>query len=124
MFTYKQALQTTYQCVTFLAQENVSKTLVVVKFVNQTSYGIAVHEFLADKGLAPKIYYGMYMVVMDYIELAAQPPANTAAEQVRNILNILHLEGFVFGDLCDPNIIFNTNDKAMLIDFDWAGKFD
>ncbi|KAF9256153.1 hypothetical protein L218DRAFT_966586 [Marasmius fiardii PR-910] len=118
MFTYERALQPTYPCVTFLAKENVSKDLVVVKFVDQTSYGTVVHQFLADQG--------MYMVVMDYIECGTQPlaaGADDAGRQVGYILNLLHEEGYVFGDLHDPNIIFNDG-KAMLVDFDWTGKFD
>ncbi|KAF9256936.1 hypothetical protein L218DRAFT_1081139 [Marasmius fiardii PR-910] len=161
MFTYKRALQPTFQCVTFLTKENVSKDLVVVKFVDQTSYGSAVHQFLAEEGFAPKICYhgplpsstvyqepppdfvmasphtsppthissslpGMYMVVMDYIECGTRPlvaGADDAGRQVGRILNMLHEKGYVFGDLRNPNIVFNDG-KAMLIDFDWTGKFD
>ncbi|KAF9261326.1 hypothetical protein L218DRAFT_961613 [Marasmius fiardii PR-910] len=164
MFTYERALQPTFQCVTFLTKENVSGDSVVVKFVDQTSYGLAAHQFLAEKGFAPKVRYygplpsstvyqepppdfdaasphtpppmhicsslpGMYMVVMDYID-GARPSvgdakkADDAGEQVGRILNMLHEKGFVFGDLHDPNIVFNDKGRAMLIDFDWTGNFD
>ncbi|KAF9268608.1 hypothetical protein L218DRAFT_954063 [Marasmius fiardii PR-910] len=163
MFTYERALQPTFQCVTFLAKENVSKDLVVVKFIDQNSYGFAVHQFLADKGFAPKIRYhgplpsstvyqepppdfvaasphtpppthicsslpGMYMVVMDYVKgrpsVGDAKKADDAGKQVGDILQILHKEGYVFGDLRDPNIVFNEKGRAMLVDFDWTGEFD
>ncbi|KAH7884914.1 hypothetical protein F5I97DRAFT_1779733, partial [Phlebopus sp. FC_14] len=36
----------------------------------------------------------------------------------------LHDEGFVFGDLREPNIMITNDDKpkVQLIDFNWAGK--
>ena len=35
----------------------------------------------------------------------------------------LHLEGYVFGDLREYNILFDKDGKVKLIDLDWAGRY-
>jgi len=65
------------------------------------------------------------MVAMEYIKgtTAAEPaswPSN-AREQVEAAVKKLHAAQLVFGDLRGPNIMF-SEDKAFLVDFDWAGK--
>lgn len=125
-------------------------SIVVVKFASK--YGEEAHRFLADHKLAPDLYYvgkvpewepaikagqprvdlktqgvtfGVsLMVVMAFIK----PSKNTLAEelkaqQVANILYLLHSSGFVFGDLRPPNILFDGQ-HINLIDFDWAGYFN
>jgi serine/threonine protein kinase len=125
---------------------------VVVKFVS--SYGEKAHEFLAHQGRAPTLRYcgplcketglsndfpgpaqsappglhlrsNMRMVVMDYIDALPQKEApQDACEQIRKVLTALHTNGFVFGDLRPPNILFDKDKKVKLIDFDWSGRFD
>jgi hypothetical protein len=122
---------------------------VVVKFV--ASYGAEVHKFLADKGWAPTLrYYGplagplpdgfagparnappglrlhpnpMHMVVMDYIDFQAKRPAN-AHSQIQEVLSELHTNGYVFGDLRWPNILFDAGGKVKFIDFNWCGRYN
>ncbi|TFK34770.1 hypothetical protein BDQ12DRAFT_612898 [Crucibulum laeve] len=141
-FKYLKPLQKSPRCVTFLAQTD-DNSLVVVKFVDR--YGREVHEFLAKEGYAPKLHYcgslplqlvqpqpastspipglsfgPLQMVVMDYVEPLSEDLPATARPQIEEILKKMHKEGYVFGDLREPNIIFNKN-KIQLIDFDWAG---
>jgi hypothetical protein len=125
---------------------------VVVKFVG--SYGEEVHKFLAHQGWAPTLRYcgpfyknaelpgdfpgpaqsappGLYlhsnirMVVMDYIDaLPLDESPKEAIEQIKNVLAALHTNGYVFGDLRPPNILFNKDGKVKFIDFDWSGRYD
>ncbi|KAI0245533.1 hypothetical protein BJV78DRAFT_1287615 [Lactifluus subvellereus] len=120
---------------------------VVVKFV--ASYGLEVHKFLARQGWAPTLrYYGplqetglsndfpeparcvlpglhlpspMDIVVMDYIY--SQSPLENALSQIEKVLAALHTQGYVFGDLQQPNILFNTG-GVKFIDFNWSGRYD
>ncbi|KAI0250721.1 hypothetical protein BJV78DRAFT_530877 [Lactifluus subvellereus] len=160
-FQYLKSLEDDPACVTYLAEitghgqgdttppatEGGDK--VVVKFV--ASYGVKVHEFLAQRGWAPVLrYYGpcplretglsndfpeparcvlpglhlpspMDIVVMDYIY--SQSPPKDALLQIENVLAVLHAEGYVFGDLRQPNILFDTG-GVKFIDFNWSGKYD
>ena len=124
---------------------------VVVKFVAR--YGERVHRFLAEQAHAPALrYYGsipipdapqfesslgptekarpglalgferIRMVVMNYVE-TSRPPEN-AHEQVREVLLKLHSEGYVFGDLRRPNILFDPKGIVKFIDFNWCGRYD
>jgi len=61
----------------------------------------------------------MHMVVMDYID-ASSEPLQDACSQVKEVLKYLHCNGYVFGDLQLPNILFNTNGKVKFVDFDWC----
>ncbi|KAH9008852.1 hypothetical protein EDB83DRAFT_2585034, partial [Lactarius deliciosus] len=123
----------------------------VVKFVSR--YGKEVHEFLACKGWAPTLRYcgllpetehytshlvfavffftgpaqsappAMHVIVMDYIDALPNIPPDVRG-QIRTILTLLHAEGYVFGDLRKPNILFDAYGKVKLIDFDWYGRYD
>ena len=54
------------------------------------------------------------------------------AKQVDKAVTLLHSRGIVFGDLRNGNIIYikrrdgdsSTEDRVMLVDFDWAGSHD
>ena len=131
----------------FLARLKSSGKMVVVKFVAR--YGEDAHRLLADADMAPHLLYcgsvdgkhdtgnpdtkdpfGLYqgfprMVVMDYIdgthgEALVVKPKDTYS-QVKAMVDKLHESGYVFGDLRPPNILFSAG-KALLVDFDWAGK--
>ena len=125
-------------------------SILVVKFASK--YGTNVHHFLADRKFAPALYYigkvpewepaikagqplvnlktqsvtfGVsLMVVMAFMKPSKKPPAEELkAQQVANILYLLHSSGFVFGDLRPPNILFDGQ-HINLIDFDWTGYFN
>lgn len=111
------------------------------------------HEFLAREGWAPTLrHYGpfretaglsdiipahvqnalpgldlqsdvMRMVVVDYIDAQPNPPPD-ARGQIERVLTLLHANGYVIGDLRERNILFDTDDKAKFIDFDWCGRYD
>ncbi|KAF8955828.1 hypothetical protein BDZ97DRAFT_1926207 [Flammula alnicola] len=142
-FDYVMMLEDDPRCITYLAKIRGDVANIVVKFVDR--YGLKVHRFLADKGYSPKLrYYGrlengdyspandssgdlssgsMKMVVMDYVTPHCRRPAN-ALDQLLRILTDLHVEGYVFGDLREPNVLFNQGGKVLLIDLDWAGRYD
>ena len=146
-FQYLKPLEDEHTCETFLAKlihSGQDEDLVVIKFVSR--YGEEVHEFLASKDYAPKLrYYGplpgappspprpknapagmafgfMQMMVMDYIAPIAVPPAD-AHKQLQEVL-ILHSHGYVFGDLREPNVLFDARNNIELIDFSWCGRYD
>ncbi|KAH7886464.1 hypothetical protein F5I97DRAFT_1928318 [Phlebopus sp. FC_14] len=142
-FEYLQPLERYPSCVTYLARTTEDRHKVVVKFV--TEYGNEAHHMMGEAGYAPKLlFYGpinvdadmpsygnLRMVVMDYVdglmlcdakEKRKVPPDfhSDLAEAIQK----LHDEGFVFGDLREPNIMITNDDKpkVQLIDFNWAGK--
>ena len=117
---------------------------IVVKFVDH--YGERAHRLLAENGLAPTLlYHGspsldkefslhpLSMVVMDYIDgdtLDFARKENRLDEKMTEIvrskvlraIELLHLNGLVFGDLCSPNIMITNANEVKLIDFNWAGE--
>ena len=108
---------------------------VIVKFTAR--YNAEAHRLLADEDLAPKLHFcervigGLYMVVMDRIDGTSVwqiqqdkkvVPAVVLA-YIKDALDILHANDFVFGDLRDPNILYlPSKARVMLVDFDWCGK--
>jgi len=131
----------------FLVKLKPSGDKAVVKFVAR--YGVDAHKLLAAAGKAPRLLFcgsidgqqdmenldtkhkfGLHlqptrMVVMEYIE-GTQGEALTVKPldtytQVKEMVDELHKEGYVFGDLRPPNVVFRKN-EAFLVDFDWAGK--
>ncbi len=124
---------------------------VVVKFA--ASYGKEVHEFLARNGWAPTLrHYGpiretglsngdlsgpaqnsppglhlrsdvMHMIVMDYTKPQPEKPRDVRG-QIEKVLILLHANGYVFGDLRPPNILYGADGKVKFIDFDWCGRYD
>lgn len=66
----------------------------------------------------------MKMIVMDFLNLNPKPWPSDAFQQIQDVLTDMHEEGFVFGDLRPPNILFDVNDKVKFIDFDWAGLYN
>ena len=144
-FQYLKAMEYHFACETYLAKLVDPPGNIVVKFVSR--YGKEVHEFLANKDYAPHLrYYGpmpdappspprpknapaglafgfMQMVVMDYIVPARDPPTD-ARQQIRDVLSTLHASGYVFGDLREPNVLFDADNKIKLIDFNWCGRYN
>lgn len=131
-FDYERALEDDSRCVTYLAKlRDEDSREIVVKFVDR--YGADVHRFLAARQYAPTLrYYGpllaedetpnevnlnreglawaprMMMVVMDYVKPATEPPPDDMSVQIGKVLRVLHEEGYVFGDLRKPNILFDS----------------
>lgn len=143
-FDYVKPLEDSATCVAFLA-ETKDNSQIVVKFVDR--YGRAVHEFLAERGYAPRLRYcgplsllqttlppppsapglsfgPLQMVVMDYVKPLSRDLPQAVRPQIEQMLRELHRNGYVFGDLREPNIILNQANKIQLIDFDWAGQYD
>ncbi|KIK64116.1 hypothetical protein GYMLUDRAFT_57130 [Collybiopsis luxurians FD-317 M1] len=107
--------------------------VVFVKFV--PTYGEDAHRYMAEHGLAPNLRFcmripGGLIMVMDYIEgvivlhefSGAVPPY--IVQRIDWGIDVLHKDGFVFGDLRKANIMIPTNDqcKIMFVDFDWSRK--
>lgn len=147
-FYYVKALKSSPECVTFLATTSgVAPQRIVVKFVQR--YGKDVHEFLAKQNFAPELLYfgkidpcstspsygALSMVVMEYLigntvhELIQAEEFDRIGTQsgfpasLKRIIEVLHSEGYVFGDLRPPNIIV-VPEGVKLVDFDWAGRVD
>jgi serine/threonine protein kinase len=141
-FAYVKPLERDATCVTFLAKTfEASPKSIVVKFVER--YGVAAHKLLEKMGAAPQLlYYGIIgvsdddptyghlrMAVMEYLDgmtanqaqkLDQLPP--TFLDDVQRILNHLHTNDLVFGDVRSANIMITKNNKVKFVDFDWAGK--
>ena len=117
---------------------------VVVKFVAR--YGKAVHELLAQHGYAPKLLYcgpvpgdplsaarqapfglfsrpdAMHMVVMEYFDARSDKPQDR--DQIEEVLWLLHTHGYVFGDLREPNVLYDQHGDVKFINFNWCGRYD
>ncbi|RDX42863.1 hypothetical protein OH76DRAFT_1259350 [Lentinus brumalis] len=113
------------------AKTDTETRTVVVKFT--PAYCKDAHELLARASppQAPKLRFcefvesvGMWVVVMDYVEgkevtNVLQDPVHI--KSLEGAITALHADGFVFGDLREPNVL-RVDDKVVLIDFDWCGK--
>ena len=108
---------------------------VVIKFA--TRYCQRAHQLLADRLLAPKLWFcdvvesvGMYVIVMDYIEGRCIDDMSLvplkACKAIGEAIQVLHADNLVFGDLRPPNVILyedTTYTKGVvLIDFEWCGE--
>jgi serine/threonine protein kinase len=105
------------------------ESIVVVKFT--PSYSKEAHSMLAALKLAPRLWFcervqdagGLYVVVMDYMDSVGYSRQNSKASRcLRQAIKHLHCNGYVFGDLRDPNVLVTQDGSAMLVDFDWCGK--
>jgi serine/threonine protein kinase len=63
------------------------------------------------------------MVVMGYIDAQPKPPPNVRG-QIERVLTLLHANGYVFGDLREPNVLFDADRKVKFVDFNWCGRHD
>jgi serine/threonine protein kinase len=112
-----------------------------VKFTKR--YSEEAHQFLANLGYAPKLRKvtslpaDWTMVVMDFSQyhglfdlfLPSLESASLIKSKIRDIIQKLHDNGFVHGDIRNTNILVDpktltTKDgcSVHLIDFDWAGR--
>ena len=60
---------------------------------------------------------------MDYIPPESNTPPDVHG-QIETILTLLHSEGYVFGNLRKQNILFDTDGRVKLIDFNWCGWYN
>jgi len=113
----------------------------VVKFTRQ--YSEAAHHFLADLGHAPAlraindVHGGWKMIVMEYsryirldaIDFLDCDTRLTIKQRVKEIIEKLHSQDLVHGDIRQVNILVDTSTlgssegvSLQLLDFDWAGQ--
>ncbi|KAG1804344.1 hypothetical protein EV424DRAFT_1580656 [Suillus variegatus] len=115
---------------------------ICIKFMRY--YSPEAHEFCASKGHAPKLIAydplpgGWNMVVMDALDIDddnfPQRPGSyrqlskmavvdrqPLKEAITSLIQQLHNEGYIHGDLRDANFVVKDNKDFMLLDFDWAG---
>ena len=108
---------------------------VIVKFTAR--YNEVAHRLLAEAELAPRLHFcervigDLYMVVMDRADGKSIwrlredkiPVCAIVSKRVGDAVRFLHENNIVFGDLRDPNILYDASrDRVVLVDFDWAGK--
>ena len=112
----------------------------IVKFTPR--YSEATHNFLASHGLAPKVHKciqismdwiavvmdrSSYKVLHDMVLLKVEQEKVSC--KVKFIIELLHSEGFVHGNIRDVRIFVDgaslksDNVKVQLIGFDWAGCY-
>jgi len=112
----------------------------IVKFTPR--YLEATHNFLASYGLAPKVHKciqismdwiavvmdrSSYKVLHDMVLLKVEQEKVSC--KVKFIIELLHSEGFVHGNIRDVRIFVDgaslksDNVKVQLIGFDWAGCY-
>ena len=125
-------------CVTFRAiTKGSTPKVIVVKFVQR--YCREVHDVLAVADMAPALlYYGTVdpdvdygnwkMVVMEYFDGKPSYEGNRhrdedVSKKVFDAIQVIHLAGYVLGDIRPPNVMIGEDGDVKLIDFDWAGEW-
>ena len=119
-----------------------NSTTVMVK-ICKGKYGEAVHRAMAAKDHSPrlidclKVTDDTFLVVMEKFDsemldvywesvlvCEKKSKKRTIEQQLRNILSFMHRQGYVHGDLRDPNILVSGKSeiKLKIVDFNWAGK--
>ncbi|TFK62236.1 hypothetical protein BDN72DRAFT_903401 [Pluteus cervinus] len=138
-FTYVESLVDTEKYPTKLIYKvrcDQSGKSLVVKFVSR--YNALAHRLLAEHQLEPHLhdagtedseastYGGRYMIVMDFVNGGSLSALSTDQfDQVKEAVEVLHSNGYVFGDLQLSNILVaNLGGKVKLVDFDWCNRED
>uniref|UniRef100_T1IH33 PH domain-containing protein n=1 Tax=Strigamia maritima TaxID=126957 RepID=T1IH33_STRMM len=88
------------------------------------------HKLCAERGFAPRVKYHednktYHVVICERFKgerFEGGRFSNEIKTQLRNVLDVLHEGGFVFGDLRPPNILMDEKSRVNLIDFDWSGR--
>ena len=104
---------------------------IVVKFTQR--YNSEAHNICAAEGYAPELIAvndvgDWKMVAMEFIEgdilqELGGKPSNSVFHQIESAIQLLHNHNFVFADLRMNNVMVKkSNQKVMLIDFDWTGR--
>ena len=130
--------------------KDTSGARICMKFAR--TYSPEAHKFCADRGHAPKLVAykplsgGWNMIVMEFIDIDPSlcrpgsyryfsrgiPGIFQMEKSITTLIEALHAEGYVHGDLRDVNIFVRVPEdnegtvisNFMLIDFDWAGPVD
>ena len=113
----------------------------IIKFTR--TYGLAVHQHLANKGMAPTIYShcllkcGWHAIIMEFnaqsetlYERFKKDPGFKKDSSfpaiwrgfTKNVLELLKEKNFVHGDLRMPNLIVDRSNRICVLDFDWSGE--
>ncbi|KAJ2922140.1 hypothetical protein H1R20_g14966, partial [Candolleomyces eurysporus] len=125
--------------------EGADQLSVIIKMV-KTHYGTEVHQFLAERKLAPKLYgisylegapsaYIMEHLPSHWVQLNTvflkdyfHRQAPDVYSALKNIAAILQQQGYVHGDLRSNNVMID-NDlleqgavSLKIVDFDWSGE--
>ncbi|KAF9787380.1 hypothetical protein BJ322DRAFT_1055045 [Thelephora terrestris] len=122
---------------TMRAGDDSEATVVLVKFA--TKYNEGAHRLLASQTppLTPTLHAcvrvigDMFMVVMQYISpsdgmaladiLPPRPNADAVRPHISKALDLLHAKEFVFGDLREQNVMYLSDGRILLVDFDGVG---
>ena len=129
----------------FIYDATLCGTKVLAKVVLR-SYGTEVHAYLATREMAPQLLgcsdvqgiatvvvmellEGGWTTLFDYRENRhrngiPEGPKTRLLKRLEDILDALYADGMVHGDFRMANIMLKPGEeeKAMLIDFDWAGE--
>ncbi|EPQ56756.1 hypothetical protein GLOTRDRAFT_128693 [Gloeophyllum trabeum ATCC 11539] len=135
-FTYVKALYPQKRLYRADCEYEGSPRKVIVKYTLR--YSRQAHVRAVALGFAPRLldvqeFYQWYMVVMedvsaDYTPLYAwQGKTEELEEPVREVVDKLHNDGFVHGDVRDVNILVRNaasdgQPRILLVDWDWAGR--
>ncbi|KAF9787382.1 hypothetical protein BJ322DRAFT_1107440 [Thelephora terrestris] len=123
---------------TMRAEDDSEATVVLVKFA--TKYNEGAHRLLASQTppLAPTLHAcvrvigDMFMVVMQYVSPSdgmaladipepRHPNADAVRPHISKALDLLHAKEFVFGDLREQNVLYLSDGRILLVDFDGVG---
>ena len=137
-FKYVSKTEASPGCVTFLAETRTeAPRRIIVKFVEH--YNADAHKLVATAGLAPVLYYcgkvsvraqdpsygRLKMVVVEFIQGTTlynrQAFPDSIVDQIKRALEVLHSNGYVFGNLRRPNIVITADDQVKLTNFELAG---
>lgn len=137
-FQYKKCIKIQPQeSYVYLAESNETLQKFIVKFTRR--YCEQAHQLLTDHNYAPILHniqqFGTEwkMIVMNYIPNPLNyfrlysKIENTVKrnfhQQLQEIIQILHSNGFLHGDLRRPNILLTIDPepRIFVIDFDWCG---
>ena len=137
-FKYISKTEANPACVTFLAKTLAEEPRqIVVKFVER--YCPDAHALLAAACMAPALYYygkagvqdgdpsysGFKMVITEYIERSAvyddQALPDSIIDRTKCVLQKLHDNGYVYGDLRRANILVTKEEQVKLVNFEMTG---
>ena len=140
-FHYKECLKIQPQeSYVYLVETEDTREKWIVKFTLR--YSEQIHQLLSNHHYAPTLYSVQQisteykMIVMEYISKPLNyfrlysKIENTVKiifrQQLQEILQILHSNGFLHGDLRRPNILLTIDPepRVYVIDFDWSGRID
>lgn len=137
-FKYISKMEASPACVAFLAETlGEEPRQIVVRFVER--YCPDAHTLLAAADMAPALYYygkvgvqdgdpsysDFKMVITEYIERSVayddQAFSDSIVDRTKYALQILHDNGYVYGDLRRSNILVTKEEQVKLVNFEMTG---